>query len=108
MFGRELRAMLRGELRAKLRVERPLLLVGIALIALVMLSAPLPAFSQSCALCYTQAASAGARMIEALRSGILILIVPPTLMSVGMIFIVYRKRNQFRQAADEPDSERNW
>ena len=99
---------LQGELRAKLRVERPLQLVGIALIALVMLAAPLPAFSQSCALCYTQAASAGARMIEALRSGILILIVPPTLMSVGMIFIVYRKRNQFRQAADAPDSDRNW
>ncbi len=99
---------LRRELRAKLRVERPFLLVGIALVALVMLSAPLPAFSQSCALCYTQAASAGARMIEALRSGILILIVPPTLMSVGMIFIVYRKRNQFRQAADAPDSDRNW
>jgi hypothetical protein len=98
---------LRRELRAKLRVERPFLLVGIALVALVMLSAPLPAFSQSCALCYTQAASAGARMIEALRSGILILIVPPTLMSVGMIFIVYRKRNQFRQAADAPDSDRN-
>jgi hypothetical protein len=107
MLGRELRAKVRGELRAKLRVERPFLLVGIALVALVMLSAPLPAFSQSCALCYTQAASAGARMIEALRSGILILIVPPTLMSVGMIFIVYRKRNQFRQAADAPDSDRN-
>lgn len=99
---------LRGELRAKLRVERPFLLAGVALVALIMLSAPLPAFSQSCALCYTQAASAGARMIEALRSGIMILIVPPTLMSVGMIFIVYRKRNQFRQAADEPDSDGNW
>jgi hypothetical protein len=46
-------------------------------------------------------------MIQALRSGILILIVPPTLMSVGMIFIVYRKRNQFRQDADAPDSDRN-
>src|SRR5437879_4385047 len=52
---------------------------------------------QSFAFCYTQAASSGSRMIEALRSGILILIAPPTLMSVGMIFIVYRKRNQFRQ-----------
>ena len=100
--------MLGKKLRAKMRVERPFLLVGIALIALAMLAAPLPAFSQSCALCYTQAASAGARMIQALRSGILILIVPPTLMSVGMIFIVYRKRNQFRQAADAPDSDRNW
>jgi hypothetical protein len=95
-------------LRGKMRVERPFLLIGIALVALAMLAAPVPAFSQSCALCYTQAASAGARMIQALRSGILILIVPPTFMSVGMIFIVYRKRNQFRQADDAPDSDRNW
>jgi hypothetical protein len=91
-----------------MRVEKPFLLIGIVLIALAMLAIPVPAFSQSCALCYTQAASAGARMIQALRSGILILIVPPTLMSVAMIFIVYRKRNQFRQANDAPDSDRNW
>jgi hypothetical protein len=82
--------------------------MGIVLVALAMLAAPLPAFPQSCALCYTQAASAGARMIQALRSGILILIVPPTFMSVGMIFIVYRKRNQFRQADDAPGSDPNW
>lgn len=100
--------MLRGMLRRKMRVERPLLSIAVALVGLAMLAAPFPAFSQSCALCYTQSASAGARMIEALRSGILILIVPPTFMSVGMIFIVYRKRNQFRQADDAPDSDRNW
>jgi len=70
-----------------------------------MIGAPLPAFSQSCALCYTQAASAGSRMIQALQSGILILIVPPTLMSVCMIFIVYHKRNQFRLANDAPDND---
>src|ERR1700730_16070826 len=100
---------LRGEmLRGKMKVEKLLRLIGIALVALTMLAAPLPAFSQSCALCYTQAASSGARMIQALRSGILILIVPPTFMSVGMIFIVYRKRNQFRQADDAPDSDRKW
>jgi hypothetical protein len=84
---------------------KPLLLAGLA--ALVVLAAP-PAFSQSCALCYTQAASAGARMIEALRSGILILIAPPTFMSVAMIFIVYRKRNQVRRGADAPDSDPSW
>jgi hypothetical protein len=71
-----------------------------------MLAAPPSAFSQSCALCYTQAASAGTRMIEALRSGILILIVPPTLMSVGMIFVVRHKRNQFRHVQDEGESDR--
>ncbi len=95
-------------LRGKMRVEKPFLLIGIALVALAMLAAPLPAFSQSCALCYTQAASAGARMIQALRSGILILIVPPTFMSVGMIFIVYRKRNQVRQDDEASDSDRDW
>jgi hypothetical protein len=94
--------------RGKITVPKPLLLLGIVLVTLVMLAAPLPALSQSCALCYTQAASAGTRMIQALRSGILILIVPPTLMSVAMIFIVYRKRNQFRQVDDAPDSDRNW
>jgi len=94
--------------RGKLRIERPFLYVAIAMVAVVMLAAPLPAFSQSCALCYTQAASAGARMIQALRSGILILIVPPTCMSVGMIFIVYRKRHQFRRADDMPNPDRDW
>jgi len=94
--------------KGKTRVERPFLYMAVALIALAVLAAPLPAFSQSCALCYTQAASAGARMIQALRSGILILIVPPTFMSVSMIFIVYRKRNQFRRGDDSSDSERNW
>ena len=75
--------------------------------ALATLAAPPSALAQSCALCYTQAASAGNRMIQALQSGILILIIPPTLMSVGMIFILCRKRNQFRQD-DAPRSDRSW
>jgi len=96
-----------NKIRRRMKVRRPILLTGVALVLLAMLVAPLPAFSQSCALCYTQAASAGARMIQALRSGILILIVPPTLMSVGMIFIVYHKRYQVRRADDAP-SDRDW
>src|SRR5580658_9533131 len=111
ILSRELRRELSRELSRKLRtrmsVQRPFLLIGIVLVALVMLAAPLPAFSQSCALCYTQAASAGARMIQALRSGILILIVPPTFMSVCMIFIVYHKRNQFRREDEASGSERD-
>jgi hypothetical protein len=78
----------------------------IALAGLVLCASPLPAAAQSCALCYTQAASAGARMIQALQSGILILIGPPTLASIAMIFIVYRKRNQIRNVAVE--SEAMW
>jgi hypothetical protein len=64
----------------------------------ILLLTALPAFSQNCALCYTQAASAGARMIEALKSGILILIIPPTLGSIGMIFVVRRRNNLFKRS----------
>lgn len=92
-------------LRMQFKLRKPSLWIGIVVIGVAMLATPSPAFSQSCSLCYTQAASAGARMIQALRSGILILIVPPTFMSVCMIFIVHRKRNQFRQADDTPDSD---
>src|SRR5271163_510464 len=75
----------------------------IALVGLIVLLAPAPAFAQSCALCYTQAASSGSRMIQALRSGILILIAPPTFMTIGMIFACYRKRHQTRDRDDAPD-----
>jgi hypothetical protein len=80
-------------------------MAGLVLLALAVLAAPPAAFSQSCALCYTQAASAGARMIEALRSGILILIVPPTLMSVGMVFVVLHKQNQFRNNQEDNEQD---
>lgn len=81
---------------------------SIPLVGLIVLLAALPAFSQSCALCYTQAASAGRRMIEALRSGILILIIPPTLGSIGMIFLVHRKRNQCRGDGKEVEPGNGW
>ena len=67
----------------------------LALLGVALLVTSHPAFSQSCALCYTQAASSGARMISALQSGILILIVPPTLGTIGVIAVCYRKRNKF-------------
>lgn len=83
-------------------------LVQLALAGLILLLTAVPAFSQSCSLCYTQAAAAGARMIAALQIGIVILVIPPTLGSIGMIFVVYRKRNQVRDADATPDSDRDW
>jgi hypothetical protein len=78
------------------------------LLVLGVLVISAPAFSQSCALCYTQAASAGARMIQALRSGILILIIPPTLGSVGMIFLLHQKRNQVRRTDHNDQPGQDW
>ena len=77
--------------------------IGLGLAVLLLMA--VPAFSQGCALCYTQAASSGPRMIQALKSGILILIVPPTLGSIGMICIMYKKRNQVRRSDDESQDE---
>lgn len=79
-----------------------------ALLVLAVLAIPLPAFSQGCALCYTQAASSGARMIQALKSGILILVIPPTLGSIGMIFIMRHKDNQVRRTTDADEPSRDW
>ncbi|MGH9502574.1 MAG: hypothetical protein ACRD20_06960 [Terriglobales bacterium] len=86
----------------------PIRLALIVGTALMLFATPLPALAQNCVLCYTQAASSGARMIQALRSGILILIVPPTLMSVAMIFIMYHSRNRCRDTASTAESELIW
>jgi hypothetical protein len=81
--------------------------IGLASIALTLILSAAPAFSQGCALCYTQAASSGSRMIQALKSGILVLVVPPTLGSIGMIFVMYQKRNQVRRTGDDDESLRD-
>lgn len=82
---------------------RGVLATGLA----ILLLAP-GAFSQSCSLCYTQAASSGSRMIEALRSGILVLIVPPTLMWLVICAILYVKRNQHKHADGVRGSGSDW
>ncbi len=90
-----------------MKLSKSIWILVIGLAGLLLLLAPAPVFAQSCALCYTQAASAGSRMIQALRSGILILIAPPTFMTIGMIVVCYRKRNQTRDD-DGNESDRKW
>lgn len=84
---------------------------GLAWLALIVISVclfSLPAFSQGCALCYTQAASSGAKMIQALKNGILVLVLPPTLGSIGMIFMLHRKRNQTRRDDNGDQFGQDW
>ena len=64
---------------------------------LLALADPAFAYAQYCALCYTQAAGAGSRMIAALKSGILILLAPPMLICLGIAWMAYKKRNQFNE-----------
>jgi 4-amino-4-deoxy-L-arabinose transferase-like glycosyltransferase len=65
------------------------------MVFVVSLLTPVLAGAQSCALCYTQAANSGSRMIKALRSGIIMLAIPPTLICAGIAWMAYKKRNQF-------------
>jgi len=91
----------------KVELKWSRLCLGVVFAGLLLLTAA-PAFSQNCALCYTQAAASGSRMIQALKSGILILIVPPTLGTIGMIFVVHRKRNQIRRTDSDNQSTSDW
>jgi len=65
-------------------------------------------YAQSCALCYTQAAGAGHRFIQGLRTGILVLIVPPMCMSIGITVLAYRKRNRTTDAEALDASGDGW
>jgi hypothetical protein len=67
------------------------------------LVAPGLVYAQSCALCYTQAAGSGSRMIAALRSGILILMFPPMVICLGITWMAYKKRNQFNEYENDAD-----
>lgn len=60
-------------------------------------------FAQGCAMCYTSAESAKKAGIEALRSGILILLVPPLVMFGGIIWLTYRSRNRYNDQAAGSD-----
>ena len=91
-----------------MKLSRLIWIFAFGLAGLMVLLAPTTAFGQSCALCYTQAAASGSRMIQALKSGILILIAPPTLGSIGVIVVMYRKRNQVRQTESGSESGQDW
>jgi hypothetical protein len=80
----------------------------IALAAAVVLVTNATGYAQSCALCYTQAAGAGHRFIQGLRTGILVLIVPPMFMSVGITVLAYRKRNRTNDRSTAADSHNDW
>jgi hypothetical protein len=74
--------------------------LGRGLLLLIALLIPALTFAQNCALCYTQAAGSGSRMIHALKSGILILVIPPMCICIGLTVMAYKKRNQFNDDFD--------
>jgi hypothetical protein len=80
----------------------------VALTAAMVVAANLAGYAQSCALCYTQAAGAGHKLIQGLRTGILVLIVPPMFMSAGITILAYRKRNRTNEKQESEKSNNDW
>ena len=72
-----------------------ILMRAVALVTAFLL--PALTFAQSCALCYTQAAGSGSRLIQALRGGILMLAIPPMFICTAITVMAYKKRNKFRE-----------
>ena len=73
-----------------------------------VLTANAAGYAQGCALCYTQAAGAGHRFIQGLRTGILVLIVPPMFMSVGITYLAYKKRNRTNDKKESQRTDNDW
>ncbi len=80
----------------------------LGLAGVILLASNAACYAQSCALCYTQAAGAGHNLRQGLKSGILVLIVPPIFMSVGITVLAYRKRNRTNDLRESEKSQNDW
>ena len=78
--------------------------IALACLILLALALPPPAYSQGCSLCYTQAASASARLIRALKSGIFVLVLPPLCLLGIFARLTYLRRNYFGSSLSADDS----
>jgi hypothetical protein len=73
---------------------------------LVALNCATVGWSQGCSMCYNSAAAAKGSAVEALKHGILILLIPPLAMFVGIFALAFRRRNRFNQNVDDTNEHR--
>jgi len=93
---------------AYLREMRFACRMKVALTGALVLATNMAGYAQSCALCYTQAAGSGHRFIQGLKTGILVLIVPPMFMSVGITILAYKKRNRTNDQKESDKFDNDW
>jgi hypothetical protein len=60
--------------------------------AVVSVGLPLTTYAQGCAMCNANASAAKQAGIQALRNGIVILLIPPLLIFVGILWLASRRR----------------
>jgi hypothetical protein len=84
--------MMRRDAGEILKTARRRLAGIVSLVVLVAINA------QGCPMCYQNAAASGPRTIHALNTGILILMFPPVLITMGIFYLGYKKRNTFHDS----------
>jgi hypothetical protein len=72
------------------------LIVAATAVAIAVLVPP-ESVAQGCAMCYQSASAAGPRAIQALRTGIIVLMVPPAFICIGITWLAWRRRNLHNQ-----------
>jgi hypothetical protein len=81
---------------SELKLNTVRLLKRVVACAAVVLS-PSALYAQSCVMCYQSAAASGPRTIHALKAGILILMFPPVLITAGVVYLAYTRRDKFNE-----------
>jgi len=71
---------------------KKLAIIATICIAILAMAAP-HAAGQGCAMCYQNAAASGAKGQEALRHGIMILLIPALALFGGIVAAIYRRDN---------------
>jgi hypothetical protein len=74
---------------------RSVVFVAVGLSLLLVSVAP-SAAAQGCAMCYQNASASGPQGAQALRHGILILMLPTLTLFTGIFALIYRRRNVSR------------
>jgi hypothetical protein len=67
------------------------------LAAAAFIACPATLYAQGCAMCYQSAAASGPRTIQALKNGIIFLMIPPALITVGIVRMAYTRRDRFNE-----------
>jgi hypothetical protein len=65
-------------------------------LSLLLVSVAPSAAAQGCAMCYQNASASGPQGAQALRHGILILMLPTLTLFTGIFALIYRRRNVSR------------
>ena len=69
-------------------------------VALAVLASPGQVFAQMCPACYNNAAAQTPGLLQALKTGILVMMFPSLLMFILIFIVVFRRRNSFNEESD--------